>query len=51
MRHIILRELFTVGLALFIILFVLEWFLPGFATNHINITAYALTLLVLGVFM
>lgn len=50
MARLFIRELFPIALTLFILLIILEWFLPGFATNRINMTAYAIFLIILGIF-
>lgn len=44
-----MKDVFSVGLGLFVILALAEFFEPGFATNFINMPAYALGLVVLGV--
>ena len=44
-----MKHVFSVGLGLFIVLVVAEFFEPGFATNVIPMPAYALGLLVLGI--
>lgn len=49
MINFLVRQLFPTALILFVTLLILEWFLPGFATNHINMTMFAVALVVLGI--
>lgn len=48
MPRIIIHEFFTVGLVLFIVLVVVEVLEPGFATNFINMPAFATLLIIAG---